>query len=142
MTDTALHPAPELPRLQNGDRLDQPTFHARYEAMPREFRAELISGIVRVRPRRSTATEGSARANLIGWLGTYNSRTPRVDGLAHVTVMLGPDSEPQPDACLLNESGETRENDEGYLVGPPELVAEVASGEMTSQVPERRAMYE
>jgi hypothetical protein len=34
-----------LPPLEAGQRLDQPTFHARYEAMPPEIRAELIDGI-------------------------------------------------------------------------------------------------
>ena len=32
--------------LENGDHLDQKTFHARYEAMPEDCRAELIGGIV------------------------------------------------------------------------------------------------
>jgi hypothetical protein len=35
-----------LPPLENGDQLDQKTFHARYEAMPEDCRAELIGGIV------------------------------------------------------------------------------------------------
>jgi hypothetical protein len=35
-----------LPPLENGDRLDQKTFHARYKAMPKGVRAELIGGIV------------------------------------------------------------------------------------------------
>ena len=35
-----------LPPLEAGDRLDQKTFHERYEAMPLGTRAELIGGIV------------------------------------------------------------------------------------------------
>ena len=35
-----------LPPLVAGQRLDQPTFHERYEAMPPETRAELIGGVV------------------------------------------------------------------------------------------------
>ena len=35
-----------LPPLIEGQRLDQPTFHARYEAMPPGTRAELINGVV------------------------------------------------------------------------------------------------
>ena len=31
-----------LPPLENGERLDQKTFHARYEAMPEGIRAELF----------------------------------------------------------------------------------------------------
>jgi hypothetical protein len=43
---TRLGASPALPPLCNGDHLDQPTFHARYEAMPEHVRAELIGGIV------------------------------------------------------------------------------------------------
>ena len=39
-----------LPRLVAGQRLDQPTFHERYEAMPPETQAELIGGIVYMTP--------------------------------------------------------------------------------------------
>ena len=35
-----------LPTLVEGQRLDQPTFHALYEAMPPGTRAELINGVV------------------------------------------------------------------------------------------------
>lgn len=35
-----------VPPLVEGQRLDQPTFHARYEAMPPGVRAELIDGVV------------------------------------------------------------------------------------------------
>lgn len=34
------------PTLNKGQRLDQPTFHSRYEAMPPATRAELIGGVV------------------------------------------------------------------------------------------------
>src|SRR5437899_3365498 len=36
----------EMPPLENGDRLDQKTFHERYEAMPENVKAELIGGVV------------------------------------------------------------------------------------------------
>ncbi len=36
--------------LVEGQRLDQPTFHALYEAMPPSTRAELINGVVRLDP--------------------------------------------------------------------------------------------
>jgi hypothetical protein len=35
-----------LLRLVNGHRLDQPTFHALYEATPPATRAELVNGVV------------------------------------------------------------------------------------------------
>jgi hypothetical protein len=50
-----------LPPLENGERLDQPTFHARYEAMPEGTRAELIGGIVYMHSRaKSTQAESTA----------------------------------------------------------------------------------
>ena len=49
------HRKKALPPLENGDRLDQKTFHARYEAMPEDCRAEL------------TFTDGLTR-ELVGWL--------------------------------------------------------------------------
>ena len=42
---TALH-GQHLPPLEAGAHLDQATFQARYEAMPSNFRAELIGGVV------------------------------------------------------------------------------------------------
>ena len=35
-----------LPPLVDGQRLDQPTFHERYAAMPEKTRAELVDGVV------------------------------------------------------------------------------------------------
>lgn len=37
-----------LPWLENGERLDQKTFHERYLQTPKGFQAELIGGIVHV----------------------------------------------------------------------------------------------
>lgn len=69
----------DLP-LENGDRLDQKTFHARYEGMPEDFRAELIGGTVFlaspiVRPH------GRARAGLVHWLTEYEEATPGTEAL-------------------------------------------------------------
>jgi hypothetical protein len=36
----------KMPPLEPGDRLDQKTFHERYEAMPEHVKAELIGGVV------------------------------------------------------------------------------------------------
>ena len=47
----------------------------------------------------------------------------------NTTAILGPESEPQPDAYLIiapEKGGQTWLNRHGYLEGPPELIAEVA----------------
>jgi Uma2 family endonuclease len=120
--------ASELPPLEPGDHLDQPTFHARYLAMPEDVQAELVGGIVYM-PSPLRARHGRVHMELNHWLMEYKADTPGVDALDNATVILGDDSEPQPDACLriLPEyGGQSRENEEGYVVGPPELIAEVA----------------
>lgn len=118
--------APQL--LRNGDVLDQATFHSRYLATPKRFRAELVGGIVHV-PSPVTDWHPIYQYAVVGWLFHYQSRTPGVRGGDNATVILDDENEPQPDAILrLEESvgGATHVNEDGYIVGPPELHVEVA----------------
>jgi hypothetical protein len=114
-------------RLVEGQRLDQPTFHALYEAMPPETRAELIDGVVYM-PGPAGMEHGEAHVAVIVWLQYYAENTPGVRVMDNATAILGRKSEPQPDALLRivpECSGQTW-NEGGYLHGPPELVGEVA----------------
>src|SRR3954470_15933773 len=91
---TPSRPGPtDLPPLEAGDRLDQPTFHARYEAMPSAFRAELIEGIVHV-PSPLKAKHGGPHGKAMVWAGFYESRTPGTLAFDNTTHILGEDSEP------------------------------------------------
>ncbi len=66
----------DLPRtLVEGQRLDQPTFHALYEAMPPGTRAELINGVVFM-PSPVGHAHGRAHAPVIVWLHYYAEHTP------------------------------------------------------------------
>ena len=120
-----------FPGLNPGDHLDQPTFHALYERMPEDFKAELIGGIVMI-PGSVSEEHGGLHALLSGWLGVYQAATPGTRALTNTTIILGPDSEPQPDCALLIEAesgGQSRveeRNETQYRVGPPELIVEVA----------------
>jgi Uma2 family endonuclease len=118
----------ELPWLEPGDHLDQPTFHARYQAMPEDTRAELIGGIVYM-PSPLKRPHGRMHVLVIRWLGAYEDATPGVEILDNTTNILGPQSEPQPDACLriLPENGGQTRDEDDYIVGAPELIVEVAS---------------
>lgn len=117
-----------VPPLVNGDHLKQPEFHRRYEAMPEGFKAELIGGIVYVAsPMRNP--HGRHTILLGALLGHYEAATPGVEGADGVTVILGDASEPQPDLCLRilpEHGGRSKEDEDEYLTGPPELVIEVA----------------
>lgn len=118
-----------LPPLQNGDRLNSAEFLRRYEAMPEVKKAELIDGTVFMGwPVSTEHSEADGLAHL--WLGVYSAHTPQVVFHPNATVLLGPRNAPQPDAslCLKTDSGgHTRINAQKYLVGPPELVVEIAA---------------
>jgi Uma2 family endonuclease len=118
----------ESPRaLVEGQRLDQPTFHALYEAMPPGTRAELIDGVVCM-PSPVGMAHGVAHVPILVWLAYYKEKTPGVQVLDNATTILGWKSEPQPDALLriLPECGGRTRNKGGYVHGAPELVVEVA----------------
>src|ERR1700730_8016258 len=85
--------------LVEGQRLDQPTFHALYEAMPPGTRAELINGVV-LMPSPVGPPHGRANLLTLMWLGFYQANTPGVEALVDTSTALGLKSEPQPDALL------------------------------------------
>ena len=132
-----------LPPLENGERLDQPTVHARYEAMPEGTRAELIGGIVYMHsPAKST--HGRKHSLIARWLGMYEDSTPGAETHVESSTLLGPENEPQPDCCLLITpecGGQTSEKDE-WLVGAPELVVEVALSSASLDLHAKKADYE
>ena len=85
--------------LVEGQRLDQPAFHALYEAMPPGTRAELIDGVVYM-PSPASAEHGEAQVAVIVWLDYYAENTPGVRAMDNGTTILGWKSEPQPDGSL------------------------------------------
>jgi Uma2 family endonuclease len=117
---------PSRPLIE-GEHLDQPTFHARYEAMPPGTRAELIGGVVHM-PSPVGRAHGQAHVSAIVWLSYYAENTPGVEVLDNATTILGWRSEPQPDALLriLPECGGRTRLERGYVRGAPELVIDVA----------------
>ncbi len=88
-----------LPPLEPGQRLDQPTFHDRYEAMPPNIKAELVEGIVYM-PSPTRGDHGGTSQITAGWLLHYRWNTPRVAGEDGCTVKLDFNGEPQPDHML------------------------------------------
>lgn len=132
----------EIPPLENGDRLTQPEFHRRYEAMPEGVKAELIGGVVHM-PSPLKPRHGRPHALLMTWLGTYQSETPGTDALDNTTVIMGDESEPQPDGALVLEAnGGTFIDEDGFLSGVPELLGEIAHTSESIDLHAKRDDYE
>ena len=136
-------PLDSPPPLQNGDRLASHEFLRRYEAMPEVQKAELIEGTVYMASPVS-ADHGEPDALIHGWLINYAAHTPGVRCYANTTVILGPRNTPQPDACLClapARGGQTRLNEKKYLVGPPELIAEIAASSASLDLGDKMESY-
>jgi Uma2 family endonuclease len=134
---------PPLPALEPGDHLDQPTFHARYEASPAHVRAELIEGNVYM-PSPVKLPHSDAHGETLHWLFTFRDATQGTRVCVTPTVVLGPRSEPEPDACLLLDpalGGKTTIKDD-YIAGPPELIVEIASSTEAIDLHAKKRDYE
>src|SRR5687767_5960185 len=92
-------PARQVPPLEAGDHLDQKTFHERYAAMPENFRAELIEGMVIV-PSPLRIEHGETHTAFQAILYAYKMATPGTNAVDNTTAILGKKSEPQPDGSL------------------------------------------
>jgi Uma2 family endonuclease len=134
----------QVPPLDNGDRLDQKTFHERYESMENHVRAELIGGIVYMaspqkRPHSRTTL-------LVGhWLGEYEEWTPGTEVLAGATDIMGSASQPEPDHCLFvlpQFGGSVGFNESDYLTGAPELIVETAATTESRDLHQKKDDYE
>jgi Uma2 family endonuclease len=133
-----------LPPLENGDHLDQPTFHARYEAMPEDCRAELVGGIVYFAPPRRFP-HSRAQVLVSRWLGDYSEETPGTEALISNTQILGPDSEPEPDGCLFirpEYGGQVHVDEDEYVSRAPELIVEVSSSAESIDLNRKKLDYQ
>jgi hypothetical protein len=133
----------KVPPLENGDHLDQRTFHERYLAMPDDFRAELVEGMVLV-SSPVKLPHGTYHTALMGWMFLYKASTPGTGAADNATAILGDESEPQPDGSLfiLPECGGQCRIVDGYLTGAPELLGEVASASEATDLHGKYRDYE
>ena len=132
------------PLLCNGDRMKQAEFHRLYEAYPEDVKFELVGGIVYMAsPLGLPHGEDHPQLSLV--LTLYASETPGVAVADNATVILGEESEPQPDLLLRilpeygGRSGVTKDE---YCEGAPELIAEVAHSSRAIDMNQKREDYE
>ncbi|MCC7419702.1 MAG: Uma2 family endonuclease [Planctomycetaceae bacterium] len=132
-----------IPPLQNGDRLQLAEFLRRYEAMPNVNKAELVEGIVSM-PSPVRVDHGFPHSQLITWVGNYHAFTPGVEPIDNVTTLLDDDNGPQPDAALriLPECGGQTRTEDGYVIGAPEFLGEVAVSTVSRDLHDKFRAYQ
>lgn len=129
--------------LRNGDRMSRDEFHRLYENAPKSFKAELIGGVVHVASPLRCA-HGNHHGHLAMLFSAYEFNTPGVEMGDNVTVILGDQSEPQPDLYLrvLPEfGGQSATTADDYVDGAPELVAEVSHSSRSIDLHAKREDY-
>lgn len=114
-----------FPPLHPGDKLTREEFLRRWEAHPEIKRAELLGGVAYM-PSPVKLEHGNTESDVGLWLGTYSVATPGTD-CGHNTTTFLLDDTPQPDLHLriLPQYGGGSWNEEGYLGGVPEFLAEI-----------------
>jgi Uma2 family endonuclease len=140
---TPAGPEERIPPLQNGDRLTAEEFERRYDAVPDLKKAELINGVVYLAPPVSLEDHGGPHFDVIGWLAVYRMATPGIRGADNASLRLPLNNRPQPDACLIIESayGGQVQIVDGYLVGAPELIVEVAATNANYDLNDKLDLY-
>ncbi len=147
MTAPAKHPTSRIdsvPPLENGDKLDRIEFERRYNAMPEINKAQLIEGVVYMPSPVRHYRHGNPHFNLITWLGMYVMSTPGVEGGDNGTLRLDMENEPQPDAYLIvlpSHGGKVVLDEDDYITGGPELVAEVSASRVSIDLNAKRRAY-
>jgi Uma2 family endonuclease len=140
----SVKPRKKLPPLENGDHLDQKTFHERYEAMGPDVRAELIGGVVFMSSPQKEP-HGDHERLLARWMDEYLEKTPGTNGYLNTTQKMGPGAEPQPDGCLLilpEYGGQTWKDRKNYLNGAPEWVGEISDSTESIDLNWKKRDYE
>jgi Uma2 family endonuclease len=129
--------------LESGDHLTREEFHRRYLASPHIKKAELIEGVVYVPSPVRHDRHGKPHFLVVTWLGSYVAMTPGVEpGGDNSTIFLDGGNEVQPDAFLwVPGRGKAYLTHDGYIVGPPQLIVEIAASSVSYDLHEKKEAY-
>ncbi len=134
-----------LPPLENGARLSRDEFERRWETMPQVTRAELIEGVVYM-PAAAVTHEfhGGPHLRLAGVLFNYMAATPGLTAGDNGSLRLDLPNMPQPDLYLMKlpeHGGQARVGGDDYVVGGPELIAEVSASTASYDLHDKMEVY-
>lgn len=134
-----------VPPLRPGDRLTAEEFERRFDAMPDCKKAELINGVVYMPSPVIFEDHGGPHFDFIGWLSLYRIATPGIRGGDNTTLRLPLANRPQPDAFLVilpSFGGRVRIDADGYIVGAPEFLGEIAATSENYDLHEKLDLYQ
>jgi Uma2 family endonuclease len=134
-----------IPPLEDGDRMTRDEFERRYDAMPNLKKAELIEGVVHVPSPVRQRQHGDPHSTLVGWLFLYRARTRGLELGANPSVRLDLANMPQPDGALFIQpeyGGQVKIDEEGYIDGAPDLVAEIAASTTSYDLRDKLEAYQ
>lgn len=111
--------------------------------MPHLKKAELIEGVVYIPPPVSHGDHSRPHSDLVTLFGNYTANTLGADYGNNATIRLDLDNEPQPDAFLriLPSHGGQSHDDEKYIGGAPELVAEISASTASYDLHDKLRAY-
>jgi Uma2 family endonuclease len=135
--------AVRVPPLHTGDRLSREEFNRRFDATPHLRKAERIEGVVYMSPPVSHDSHSEPTFTAAGWLSLYRFATPGISGGENGTIRLDHDNDFQPDLYLIirpERGGQTKIED-GYVVGAPELIFEVAASSASYDLHDKLVAY-
>ncbi len=136
--------SPAVPPLVAGDCLVRDEFERRFSAMPDLKKAELIEGVVYMASPVRYVQHGEPHHILGFWLGCFRARTPGVISCTDTSLRLDLDNEPQPDLLLAlpeHAGGALRIAADGFLVGTPDLVVEIAASSASYDLHQKLGAY-
>jgi Uma2 family endonuclease len=132
------------PPFADGDQMDRETFHALYLQTPKNFKAELISGVVHV---ASPVKLGHGLPDSLTqfWLSSYAAETPGVIVCANTTTIVNDDTEIQPDISMMilpEYGGKMRVTEDDFVGGPAELIVEISNSTLATDLTDKKDRYE
>jgi hypothetical protein len=133
---------PAVPLLAEGQRLARAEFERRYFAMPELKGAQLVEGVVYMPSPVRHEHHGKPHSRLGTYLGIYQIFTPGTDLGAGSSVRMDLGNEPEPDELLFIVGGTAWVDEEDYLNGAPELVAEISASTIKLDLGPKFTAYE
>jgi len=126
--------------LENGDVMSREEFHRRYSECEALERVELIEGVVYMPSPIKVQGHADEQSMLLEWLMAYARGKEGVRALGPASLLLDNQNEPEPDAMLFRLREDRFED--GYLLGAPELVVEIARSSVSRDLHQKKRAYE